>query len=62
MLIGSHWPDFKFRIQNGFFRNVTLWLAGKGSGTLHFLCILALTGTILNLEYKRVFVAMVCFY
>ena len=38
-----------------FFSNGMLLLAGKGSGTLHFLCILAHTGTILNLEFKMVF-------
>ena len=50
MHIGSYWPDFKFGVQNGVCRNGMLLLAGKGSGTLHFLCILAHTGPILNLE------------
>ena len=48
--IESHWPDFKLGVQNGFFFRIgILLLAATGSGTLHFLCILAHTCPILNL-------------
>jgi len=41
------------------FRKAILLLAGKESGTLHFLCILAYTGLILNWGYKMAFFIMV---
>ena len=61
MHISSYWPDFKLGVQNGFFRIGILLLAGKGRGTLHFLCILAHTGQILNWGYKMALFVIVFF-
>ena len=59
MHIGSYWADFKFGVKNDFIRDGNLLLAGKESGTLHFLCIFAHTGMIINWGYKMVFFVMV---
>ena len=59
--ICSSWPYFKFGVKNEVYRNGILFLAGKGSGTLHFLCILAHTDPFLNLGVNNCVFVMVFF-
>ena len=60
--IGSYWLDFKSGVPKEVYCNGVILLAGKGRGTLHFLYIMASTGPIFNLEYKKAFVVMAFFF